>query len=432
LAECRAEVAGVVRRLRNHPSILLWCGGNENHMGWDFTFGTDPTVGRTLFEETMPAICAELDPDRLFHPSSPFGGPVPNWPLVGDWHDYTTLTFSPHASVPLYASEIGRVSAPSVTSMRRFLSEAELWPADHDPRIRTPGDAAWPPMWQYRSVDGAWDKVGSIEKFCDPVSAEDLVRVLGTAHGEYLYDRVVRHRRGVPDGTAQGVGSVVRRCWGTTIWRLNDPWPIIYWSAIDAYDEPKIAYYFLRRAYAPLLLCFERTPDMIAAWIVNDGPVPVEGALVVRRARFSGEVLGELSTTVSLQPGEACRGLEMTPLGPINLRSEFLWAELVGSGERQTASLLLIGERYLHLPEAQLSVAASESAVEISTDVFARQVTLTMEGVTGAVYEDNYFDMVPGQHRRVAVLDDAGGKMLQVRALNATPSVLSWGAGPAM
>ncbi|MGC9347188.1 MAG: glycoside hydrolase family 2 protein, partial [Anaerolineae bacterium] len=95
VANCRTEIASVVRRLRNHPSLLLWCGGNENHMGWDFAFGEEPTTGRALFEEVMPEICSQLDTDRLFHPSSPYGGPVPNWPLKGDWHDYTTLTFSP-------------------------------------------------------------------------------------------------------------------------------------------------------------------------------------------------------------------------------------------------------------------------------------------------------------------------------------------------
>jgi hypothetical protein len=118
----------------------------------------------------------------------------------------------------------------------------------------------------------------------------------------------------------------------------------------------------------------------------------------------------------------------MTSLGPVNLRSEFLWAELVGPEEHKTATLLLNGERYLHLPEANLSAEISENAVEISTDVFARQVTLTMVDVTGAVYEDNHFDMVPGQRRRIGVLNDAGGGTLQVRALNAAPLVLSWSA----
>ena len=466
VAECRSEIEDVVRRLRNHASLLLWCGGNENHMGWDFTYGTVPVFGQRLFGEIMPHICAELDPDRLFHASSPHGGPVPNWPLAGDWHDYTTLTFSPQASVPLFATEIGRASAPSVGSMRRYMSEDELWPEGYDPRIRVPGKPAWPPMWQYRSVDGSWDKIGAVETYCDPASAEDLVRVLGTAHGEYLFDRVARHRRGVPDGSCTDtvlradetalqderdlrdaiayVGEVMaaeeglveenetngtsvnRRCWGTMIWRLNDPWPILYWSVVDAYNEPKIPYYFLRRAYAPVLISFERTPDAIAAWVVNDGAETVAGTLTVRHARFTGEIRAVLEVQVALRPGESRRCIDVTPFGPINLRSEFLWATLTTPRGESVTGFLLTGERYLHLPDATLTVRPVAGGVVVETDVFARQVSLTMADATGATFEDNFFDLVPGQSRPIAVLRAAGGTKLRVSALNAAVTTIDW------
>jgi beta-mannosidase len=49
---CRAEIEGMIRMLRNHPCILLWAGGNENHMGWNFSRGTKPTIG---LECSIPA-----------------------------------------------------------------------------------------------------------------------------------------------------------------------------------------------------------------------------------------------------------------------------------------------------------------------------------------------------------------------------------------
>jgi hypothetical protein len=110
---CRNEIEEMIRRLRRHPCLLLWCGGNENHMGWDFAHGTPPSVGTKLFEDIMPAAVARLDPDRFYHPSSPHGGCRPNSPLQGDWHDYTTLKFCPQASVPLYASETGAEILPA-------------------------------------------------------------------------------------------------------------------------------------------------------------------------------------------------------------------------------------------------------------------------------------------------------------------------------
>ena len=408
---CRAEVEGVVRRLRNHPCILLWSGGNENHMAWDFQFGGEPEIGRELFEEIMPEACARLDPTRMYHPSSPYGGRAPNWPLEGDWHDYSTITFCHEAAVPMYVSELGRVSAMPLASMQKFLADDELWPAGYDPAIRTPGQPAWPPMWAYRSVDGSWQKVGALEEFCDPASAEDLIRVLGTAHGEYLQRRVERLRRGVPDGAPHGN----RRCWGNTIWRLNDAWPILYWSAIDYYLEPKIAFYFLRRAYAPVLVCFEQTPDNIAVWVVNDSPGPVAGALKVRRMRFDGTVRGELEAAIELGPAQSARCLQTTDLGPISLYHEFLHADFAGV----EAAHLLKGERYLHLPPAELKVKAAGNEIQISTNVFARQVSLLVDA-PGALIEDNHFD-IPPTGRRTINVSGVTGSRVTVRAVNAEP-----------
>jgi hypothetical protein len=416
IANCRAEIEDTIRRVRNHACLLMWCGGNENHMGWNFRHGSNPSGGAKLFKEVMPKACAELDPGRLFHPSSPHGGRVPNWPLEGDWHDYSTLKFTPMSSVPLFSSEIGRVSAPSVSSMRRFMSPEELWPEGHDARIVKGGKPAWPPMWGYRSVGGSWDKIGRIERFCDPVSAEDLVRVLGTAHGEYLQQRVERQRRGVPNGAPDGT----RRCWGNTIWRLNDSWPIIYWSAIDYYLEPKIPYYFLRRSYSPVLVCFEQTPDRIAVWVVNDSPRKVSGKLVLRSMRFDGKARGKLSADVTIGPGESRRCLDATDLGPVNLRGEFLQAAFAD----QSATHLLMGERYLHLPKPGLSVKQVDGKIEISTKAFARQVTLQATGVTGAVFEDNFFDMAPGQTRTITVINPAGARQLHISAVGAKPIIV--------
>ena len=82
---------------------------------------------------------------------------------------------------------------------------------------------------------------------------------------------------------------------------------------------------------------------------------------------------------------------------------------------------LLTGDRYLHLPPATLYVSATGPSIVISTEVFARQVTLEIEGASGAVFMDNHFDMTPGETRTVPVLDTAYGSHVRVSALNAAP-----------
>jgi len=184
----------------------------------------------------------------------------------------------------------------------------------------------------------------------------------------------------------------------------------------------RTAHYFLRRAYEPVLVSFEKTPDRINVWVINDSPQPVSGTLVVQRLDFNGKVLGKLQVDVAVKSGEARRCLNATPLGEISLRSEFLHAALAG----RESICLLIGERYLHLPTARLAARLADGRIEIETDQFAREVALEFEAVTGAVFEDNFFDLAPGRKRTIAVRKAAGGTALTVRALNAEPIRLVW------
>jgi len=244
------------------------------------------------------------------------------------------------------------------------------------------------------------------------------VRILGIAHGEYLQERIERQRRGVPDGAPDGR----RRCWGNMVWRLNDSWPTIYWSVVDYYLEPKIAYYYVRRAYAPVLLSFERTADDLSVWVINDSDEPVRGRLTVRRLTFDGETRAEVAAEVQVGPGESRRAVSTVGLGPVSLRHEFLEARLGAL----SATHLLIGERYLVLPRARLGARAVQGGIEVVTDAFARQVSLAVEGTSGAVFEDNYFDLPPHGRRTVAVVDRAGGASVSVSCLNGETQHVAW------
>lgn len=410
-ANTEAEIADTIKRLRNHPSIFLWVGGNENQMGWEFAQGYGPIPNRHFNESAIPALVRRHDPTRPFHPSSPWGGPYSNYPLRGDWHDYTTLNFVPLSSVPLFNSELCRVSPPPAASMRRYMTEEELWPEGFEFKVDRPGKIAWPPMWEYRSAGSAWNKIGAIERFCDPQTPEDLVRVLGTGHGENWQQRVEQQRRGVPPGMPDNS----RRCWGSMVWRLNDAWPITYMSAIDYYLEPKIPYYYLRRAFSPVLLSFEQTADRIAVWVTNDSPNPVSGLLTLYKMDFKGNIKGDLSRFVHVNAGESERALDATPLRTIRKNEEMLVVKL----NDQKACHLLNAERYLHLPQATLDVKVMDDEIEIGTDVFARQVSLVLPGVTGAVFEDNFFDMIPAQKRRIRIHHNPGADSLSVSAINA-------------
>ncbi len=257
------ETEDVIKRLRNHPGIAFWDGGNEHYLNNKSNLGdnTQP-VGREIFQHIMPDIVARLDPQRYFHPSSPWGGD--DWfngndPLAGDFHDYSTIRFQPLSTVPLFTTEVCMVSPYAAHNMRKFMSDEELWPKNFEFVVDIPGKKAWPPGWEHHSIGSAWAKTGRFQDYCDIQNVDDACRVFGMAHGQYIKERYERQRRGVPDGFPDRS----RRSWGASVWRLNDTWPMIYMSVVDYYLEPKIPYYFLKRACEPLLISFEQTDDRI-------------------------------------------------------------------------------------------------------------------------------------------------------------------------
>lgn len=412
----KAEITDNILRFRNHPSIIIWCGGNEHYLGKKVIVENKKNpLGRELFEEIMPQLVKKYDPDRIFHPSSPWGGE--DWingndPLEGDWHDYATIRFMPLATTPLFTTEVCMVSPYSVNSMRKFMTEEELWPTGFNFKIDKPGKIAWPDAWEYHTTGNSWQKLGRIQDYLDIQNVDDLCRVTGTAHGEYLKERYERSRRGVVDGQPDGN----RRSWGAAIWRFNDTWPMIYMSVVDYYLEPKIPYYFLKRACEPILISFEITPERYCAWVVNDSSATVNDSLIVELRNFSGKLTKRVAQKVELKAGEAKRVFDLTQFGEILKRSEYL----TGRFGNQTVSQLLWTEKFLLLPDAKIQIEKVADGIILKSDKFVKEVALVIPNSTGAVFDDNYFNLLPGEAKHVKILDAANGTTVKAKGVNST------------
>ena len=67
------EAVEIVKSLRNHPSIVLWCGNNENNWGFHSWWkdGEPEFLGNYVYKQILPKVCAENDPSRPYWVSSP-------------------------------------------------------------------------------------------------------------------------------------------------------------------------------------------------------------------------------------------------------------------------------------------------------------------------------------------------------------------------
>lgn len=240
------ECSAIVRSLRNHPSLVVWCGGNE------FS-----TRGNRAVVERLGEIVAREDGTRPFKPASPYRDESHNWRV---WHRSANVCDYKKDATP-FLSEFGLQSAPNVESLERFLAREDLFPPNaawehHHAELKKLKRYAFYPIPYSPRINGGEDE--GLEKF---VSATQC------AHAMALQIAIEHMRRGKAKDAA-----------GVAIWQFNDCWPAISWSVVDYYGMPKEAYHSLTRAYAPILASFDyrlakRQAGSIVRgdlWIVND------------------------------------------------------------------------------------------------------------------------------------------------------------------
>src|SRR4030042_1373836 len=96
------------------------------------------------------------------------------------------------------------------------------------------------------------------------------------------------------EGLKFGIEHFRRRkphCSGTLVWQLNDCWPVLSWSLLDYYGFGKAGYFYVKRAYAPVLASFKALEDgAVELWITNDTLQEVREAVTIRSGSFAGEI----------------------------------------------------------------------------------------------------------------------------------------------
>ncbi len=401
---CRKEVEFQVKRLKHHPCLLFWCGGNESIMGAEFDHPGEKCIGIEIFTEDYKSVVNALDPQRYYHISSPSGGSYANDPLGGDTHSYTNQRFVPGSEYPVMVAEEIRASPPSLKSLLRYLPDGLAWPEGYSGMITKDSPYPWPDTWTQRTGTQAWKKIPEIERFYDSDDLESALYKFGAAHALYLRRILENNRRGKPSERPDGE----RICKGHFVCRWNDCWPIIYGSMLDYYLEPYMPYYSVKRAYQPVLLSFD-IQNFIYLWIVNDTPDEVEGTVSVGLFNPStNAVFKEMRREVRAGSGESKVITDLNEFGQF-FREYVLYARMADRSGNIIAGTCDFAdiERHLKFPDARLAVKISGNGLSITTDRFARCVELggNDDGDEfGWVFEDNYFDLLPGETKKVRIL----------------------------
>jgi beta-mannosidase len=237
-AEARHQVA----RLSSHPSVVLWCGGNECVWAYESWGAGDAkgrwkervtpgqTWGRGYYFELLPRVIAELDPTRPYWANSPYcgrEGDSPNQDARGDRHTWDVRAEGYRSIVPRFCSEFGHQSPPNLSTLARALAPQDLRrnsPAlDH--RQRGTGGTA-------KHIDESL-----VSWFPPAKDFEEWHRQAQEAQARALSIGIKWLRENQP------------RCMGALLWQFNDAWPGFSWSLIDSDGKPKPAYDAVREAF---------------------------------------------------------------------------------------------------------------------------------------------------------------------------------------
>lgn len=410
IPEAEEKARRFLIRLKHHPCILLWCGINEAAMWWHEDYNQDfsdqgPWPG-LAGSQAVEQVCKKLDPDRYYTPSAPYGGVNANEPREGTTNGYTNMWYVPGYDYLNFASEDTRISCPSLQSMEEFMLPEEICPEGYTTLALHGNMNPYPDTWRMFTAAESWKKTGPVEQFYDATDAASLANRIGMAEGVYYRDVIERQRRGRP-ATEK---SYRRCCGGYLVWKYNDSWVSIYSAKVDYFLEPYHVYYTLRAAFAPVMLSFDMG-TYLYLWAVNDSTLPVSGTVKIQLYHLQhNEFRKEIVREVTLEPGKSKVVVRLDEAGIRAFRKEHIlfarWTADDGKVIARTNALADI-ERRCIFPDARLNVTVAGKSLVITTDKFARNINLVGNAggeKLGWFFEDNYFDLFPGEKKVVRIL----------------------------
>ncbi len=393
LRSVREEAVKVVRRLRNHPSIVLWCGNNECE--WMFCTqnpakGPDDMCGASIFRTLLPDVVRKEDGTRPYWRSTPFGKGFPNdertgnhhqWKVWSEWKDYPEY----ERDNARFISEFGFQAPATLRTWEEALRPAERTPSH--PAVEHHNKQVEGQERLMRFVTAHYPVPGTFEEWirrCQLVQAEAL-------------KTAVEHWRRRKFHTA-----------GALFWQLNDCWPVSSWSAIDSGLRPKAAYFFARRFFAPVLLSFRKNGTGAEVWLTNDTPDPIGGTLTMQLRDLAGTVhpLVKEHVNVPANSSRLVAVLSMTALTAAQARTHYLYGRLeIGKAFVAENRLFFAEPKHLQLKDPGLRVRVVTEpdgtyCAVVTARRFARAVTLDLRG-EDAEFEDNYFDCDAREVRRI-------------------------------
>jgi len=414
---CKKCVADIIKRYRNHPSLVLWCAANET------------TVCKELYENLRENII-KLDGTRPFISSSNISWDVDKltpWIKkdgpVGVYDNGTTYCWKEpsyyygkvaEGKESMFMDEIGSPSVPSISSLRKFI-----------PNLGETSEGAPYPL------NDVWAHHGAVMK----------------GYFYLGYDKAIRDRYGSPNSVEDYVSKAQlvnansyramfeaanHRMWditsGILLWKLNSCWPTVIWQIYDWYLRCNASYYYTKKACEPLHVQLNLLDSSVS--VINTHHSPKNNLKVTAKIYdFNMNLRWENSKKVSIEADQykeiftipSSFFFELTPVYFVKLElrddadnllsDNFYWLS-----SKSPADFTKLGE--LSSVKLNVSYQIEKKGGEYIAYVITENPTKNLaffihlmitkglrgEEVLPSFWEDNYFSLLPGEERKVKVV----------------------------
>lgn len=405
LSRVREEAAYNIRRLRNHASLAMWCGNNEiyegmRYWGWSKKY-ENPEIWKEMqrgydkiFHQLLPEMVSRYDAGRFYMHSSPYEanwGRPESWKIAdshnwGIWYGQKPFE-SLDTEIPRFMSEYGFQAFPEMKTIATFA---------------TPQDYALESdvmnAHQKATIGNALIKKTMALYYNEPKDFEELVYKGLVLQGMGIRHGIEAHRRNRPF------------CMGTLYWQLNDSWPVVSWSGIDYYGNWKALHYQTRRAYAPILLNAIKEGNQLNIYVMSDKLEAYPGAtLQLQLSDFNGKTLKKWKVCNDVPANTSIRfhQEDYATLATDPTRTFLLMTLKSKDGKELSKEIFYFNyPKDQNLPQANIRYKIKQEdgrcEVTLQSKQLARDVFIEIP-CQGARFTDNFFDLLPGETRKITI-----------------------------
>jgi len=397
----KQEAIQNIKRLRNHPCIVLWCGNNEVDEGWH-NWGWQKSLGYTaedstevwnnylkIFKKLLPELVITHSPKIYYIPSSPRIGWGHNESMLeGDMHYWGVWWGKEPFEV--YEEKVGRFM--SEYGFQAFPPMATIYSFSMPDDLKLYSEVML--SHQKHPIGNELIETYMEREYHKPKDFESFVYVSQLVQAYGIKRALEAHRRTMP------------YCMGTLYWQFNDCWPVASWSSTDYYYRWKALHYFVKKAYEKIIISPFVKNDTIDIYVISDDTTNQTAKLHLEVHTFDGKILSDetIDIVIPENSSDIYFSSVLNDYIPEQYKNQCLLKTSVVNDEELIAENIYYfnypKDLVLKRPELAIDIETNSKdyIIHISTDYLAKNIYLSVED-EDVFFSDNYFDLVPGEEK---------------------------------